>query len=277
MIKSRWGASWSKIFEIIFPGAPIPSPCTFALVSICPFHLTNSQIVDYEIEAEIDLPRPPSPSSQEVADYEAYQRTELPRLVEAMLEAMIQARTDPLEERYKPFFLEIVRGAQSSLNQRWEMRKAQASSSRASQPPSQATVGHNLASDPQRISNPTVVQPATLNTNSSVVPPTYEIPPPLGGLAEMASWELLQETQNLAPIPPQFAYSDSGYGSQMSERWCQCGSFIDLSFGGPQDSMGYSSSSYSEPQAAPSLNQQVYPERPGSLDSGSALESPRGM
>jgi hypothetical protein len=157
------------------------------------------------------------------------------------------------------------------------MRKAQAAPSRASQPPSQAAADHNIPSDPQSVLNSTTVQPTTPNTNSSLVPPTYEIPPPLGGLAEMASWELLLETQNLPPLPPQFAYSDSGYGSQMSERWCQCGSFMDLSFGGPQDSVGYSSSSYSDSQTMPPLNQPVYPEKPRSLGSNSTLESPRGM
>src|SRR6266536_1208567 len=28
LIKSKWGATWSDIYEIIFPGAPVPSPCT---------------------------------------------------------------------------------------------------------------------------------------------------------------------------------------------------------------------------------------------------------
>jgi hypothetical protein len=244
MIKSRWVASWSNIFEIIFPGAPIPSPCTCAIIFIFLLHPTNSQTVDYDIEAEMDLPRPPSPSSQEVADYEAYQRTELPRLVEAMLEAMFQARTDHFEERHKLNFLDIVQSAQSSLNHRWEIRKAQSSSSRALQLSSKAADDHNLASGPQRISNPTVMQSATTTTNSSLAPSAYEIPPPLDRFGELLSREVLQDTQNLAPLHPQISDSnDSGYGSLTFEGWCQCPSIVDLSFEGPQDSIGYSNSS----------------------------------
>ena len=27
LIESHWGATWEKIYEIIFPGAPMPTPC----------------------------------------------------------------------------------------------------------------------------------------------------------------------------------------------------------------------------------------------------------
>ena len=27
LIISKWGATWADIYSIIFPGAPIPSPC----------------------------------------------------------------------------------------------------------------------------------------------------------------------------------------------------------------------------------------------------------
>ena len=27
LIKSKWGATWEDIFKILFPGAPVPSPC----------------------------------------------------------------------------------------------------------------------------------------------------------------------------------------------------------------------------------------------------------
>ena len=27
LINSKWGATWEEIFEVLFPGAPVPSPC----------------------------------------------------------------------------------------------------------------------------------------------------------------------------------------------------------------------------------------------------------
>jgi hypothetical protein len=170
-----------------------------------------------------------------------------------MLEAMIQARTDPLEERYKPFFLEIVRSAQSSLNQRWEMRKGQ-SSSRKPQP-----------SHPEGGIQPfTSVSssPPVLTTygpeKSSVVPPSYEVPPPLGGAAAMATFEAFEETQLFNTGPP-LPTSDSGYGSQPSPGWCQCRSLVDLSFLNSQDGV-MSSNGYVDPQDISSFPQQGYIE-----------------
>lgn len=32
LITDTWGVSWDGIYEILFPGAPIPSPCEFTLV-----------------------------------------------------------------------------------------------------------------------------------------------------------------------------------------------------------------------------------------------------
>ena len=33
LITETWGVSWEKIYEILFPGAPIPSPCKHDLVA----------------------------------------------------------------------------------------------------------------------------------------------------------------------------------------------------------------------------------------------------
>ena len=32
LITETWGVSWEGIYEILFPGAPIPSPCEFTLL-----------------------------------------------------------------------------------------------------------------------------------------------------------------------------------------------------------------------------------------------------
>ena len=31
LITETWGISWEEIYEILFPGAPVPSPCEFTL------------------------------------------------------------------------------------------------------------------------------------------------------------------------------------------------------------------------------------------------------
>ena len=40
LISSSWGATWENIFEIIFPGAPIPDPC------MCQATCTDGMLTD---------------------------------------------------------------------------------------------------------------------------------------------------------------------------------------------------------------------------------------
>ncbi|KAL8838910.1 MAG: hypothetical protein Q9170_001947 [Blastenia crenularia] len=99
LITSRWGATWADIYSIIFPGAPVPSP-------------HNEDV----------LPEPPggqSPQSQELANFEAYARVELPRLVEANLQTVVNAELAPIEENLRAVLVDIVRRCQSTVAQNY--------------------------------------------------------------------------------------------------------------------------------------------------------------
>ncbi|KAL8992289.1 MAG: hypothetical protein Q9169_007215, partial [Polycauliona sp. 2 TL-2023] len=99
LITSKWGATWADIYSILFPGAPVPSPY-------------------YEYPAlETDTSR--SPRSQNFEDFETYSRIELPRLVEANLQVMVDAQTAPLEESLRAMLVDIVRRCQSTIAQNY--------------------------------------------------------------------------------------------------------------------------------------------------------------
>ena len=62
----------------------------------------------------------PSPQSRELADFEAYSRTELPRLVEANLQILVNAEISPIEESLKSMLVDIVRRCQSTVAQNYD-------------------------------------------------------------------------------------------------------------------------------------------------------------
>lgn len=47
LISSSWGVSWDKIYEILFPGAPIPSPRTCYITEHCRNQAESSQILTH--------------------------------------------------------------------------------------------------------------------------------------------------------------------------------------------------------------------------------------
>ncbi|KAL8950566.1 MAG: hypothetical protein Q9222_003400 [Ikaeria aurantiellina] len=96
LITSKWGATWDQIYSILFPGAPLPSP----------YH-------DQEISEGAGGHQ--SPQSQDLANFEAYTRVELPRLVEARLQSIVNAEVTPLEDSLRATIVDIVRQSQSTV------------------------------------------------------------------------------------------------------------------------------------------------------------------
>jgi hypothetical protein len=224
MIQSKWGATWSQIYEIIFPGADVPSPCLSPYSSFFFDHAVLVLIAspDYDDGPSTEAPGSPSPSSRELADYEAYASTELPRLVEATLEAMIHAETEPLEEKFKPLLVEVVRNCQSNLRKRWDMIKGSLSAS---------VVSHRsplLECDQIQPQSPTTVATSMQNTlatvtgRTSMVPTVYQEPPFLGAEAATAAVRAFEQSQNPLAVPSYSSTSDSGYVSQQSYFFCNC-------------------------------------------------------
>ncbi|KAL2040510.1 hypothetical protein N7G274_006489 [Stereocaulon virgatum] len=106
LIESSWGASWEKMFEIIFPGAPVPSP----------FFEAQDQ--------SIQNTSPSFPASGELGDFEVYNRTALPLLVEAHLHAIVSTEMAPVEESLRIMLVDIVRRCQATVAQNFQIMKA---------------------------------------------------------------------------------------------------------------------------------------------------------
>ncbi|KAG8533971.1 uncharacterized protein KY384_001714 [Bacidia gigantensis] len=91
---SRYGTSWEKMYEILFPGAPVPGPhveiCTTR--ALCPPH-----------------------QSDRLQDFDAYSRRFLPQLVEVQLSAIINTDLAPLEETLRARIGSLIRECQSTL------------------------------------------------------------------------------------------------------------------------------------------------------------------
>ncbi|KAM0798476.1 hypothetical protein BDR22DRAFT_374189 [Usnea florida] len=103
LITNTWGASWEDIYEILFPGAPIPSPY-------------------YEAQTPApDTFESSSPGSRELRDFELYSRTTLPLLVEANLRAIVEAHVAPIEERVRAMVVDIVRTCQSTVARNFQL------------------------------------------------------------------------------------------------------------------------------------------------------------
>ncbi|KAL8791001.1 MAG: hypothetical protein Q9195_006075 [Heterodermia aff. obscurata] len=81
----------------------------------CPFHKHEP---DYNHECPAPT-RERSPQSRSFADFEAYSRTELPRLVEANLQVIVSSEMAPLEESLRAMLVDIVRRCQSTVVQNY--------------------------------------------------------------------------------------------------------------------------------------------------------------
>ena len=67
-----------------------------------------------------------SPNSQGLSDFETYSKTELPRLIEANLQVMVDAEVAPLEENIKLLLVDVVRRCQSTVAQNYGRIKSSA-------------------------------------------------------------------------------------------------------------------------------------------------------
>jgi hypothetical protein len=137
-----------------------------------------------------------------------------------MLEGMIQAETEPLEEKLKPLLVDVVRSCQSALTHRWQSINATASPS----PPLQQSL--------QETPNPGADSQFNYQDSGhqsqmyipSVVTSAYQEPPLWDSDMSMSAFEPFGAAQPLHSIAEHG--SDSGYASQSqassSEYFCRC-------------------------------------------------------
>jgi hypothetical protein len=120
---------WKEIYQILFPGEMVPSPCKlYEARIILQHHLemhifkslnchkiqlvkANTNLVFEEIQEDVIQ----SPDSQELTDYEEYCRRELPRVFRASLEEVVTNSTQPLEEQLRSQLMDLIRDAQDRV------------------------------------------------------------------------------------------------------------------------------------------------------------------
>lgn len=169
---------------------------------------------DYEYQG-LETYTGKSPRSQNLEDFETYSRTELPRLVEANLQVMVDAQIAPLEESLKALLVDLVRRCQSTVAQNYGRINPTIPADGGAELP-KATTPTLVDQTPTTSAKATLAQSAdgksTTNEPQHDGPYFFEEPPLLTG----------NEADAIAALFPSLPHNDafdSGYGSQ---RACTC-------------------------------------------------------
>jgi hypothetical protein len=201
LITSSWGATWTQIYGILFPGAPIPSP----------YYEPPSSPPDRGTAL------PPSPASQEIVDFESYSRRALPTLVEANLQAIVGAEMAPIEESLRTLLVDIVRRCQSTVAQNFQrLHGAKPNSNSSTRSPSLGSVPIQ-----QPLPQPSIVNQALHH---------YQEPPFQSLEAGVSDWGSRLEN-HVHVEGSQAPFSDSGYGSAVNHDPCDCPCHLNNNFG----------------------------------------------
>jgi hypothetical protein len=154
-------------------------------------------------------------------------RTELPKLVEAILQGMVELETQPLEDSLRPLMGEVVRNAHSLLGQRYDMKKGR-SPSGVHRPTPHKGSDHTLSKGTARVINASESVLSNAGNWPTMVPPAYQLPPVLGEEEASAASQAFEESQNLYSFPATLQHSDSGYSTQQSDFFCGCFTLTDM-------------------------------------------------
>ena len=174
-------------------------------------------ITSTDYEAEVQTAEgfaPSSPASEELEQFEEYNRTALPRLVEANLQAIVNAEMVPIEENLRRLLVDIVRRCQSTVAENFRVIRV----------PRRVTV--DPPQPPSSNANPPLLpRPGSSFTESQLLaPPTvnatlgfFQEPPPAS-----------VEAGPSCPRPPegleafQSQFKDSGYEGSLDLCDCNC-------------------------------------------------------
>ncbi len=116
LIDSSWGASWEDIYDILFPGAPIPSPCRYSLgVFVSLLDLMQLE-TDYEVDNKVsEMTALGLSVSLGFEEFDAYARRELPQMLEARLRAEMNSNRAPIAQALRALLAEILPSCQSMV------------------------------------------------------------------------------------------------------------------------------------------------------------------
>ncbi|KAI9773229.1 MAG: hypothetical protein M1839_002191 [Geoglossum umbratile] len=206
--KKKWSLNldeegkWRRIYEILFPGEPIPSPY-------------------YE---PTEHSGPGSPASREISNYEAFSKRQLPQLVRRRLEAAAESEAPAIEEKLKTLLVEIVKDCQASVFLLYqEQRQADPSTSARSMGATNAAPTATTPSTPTSRAN-TVVQPGDPPSDvmNDMLIHLYQQNTLQGAGVPCPCPELDQNppTREESRNSGQVGSSESGYGSLQSA--CKC-------------------------------------------------------
>ena len=157
---------------------------------------------------------PGSPGSQEQREYDNYTRTELPLLVEASIQSVIDTEMTPIEENVKKILVDIVRDCQSKMARKYEqMKRTRSSASPSTQHSSQGfttaqtTEEVSIPNSQTSLSDPS--RPLTLLNNESPYVAINTVPAGVEEFHENVSRQSHQSQLD-------------GYGSSFESCFCNC-------------------------------------------------------
>ena len=180
--------------------------------------MSNLSMLDYEADEMTPAnSQPTSPPSQELRDFDHYNRTTLPLLVEANLRAIVEPQIAPIEERVRAIVVDIVRTCQSTVAQNFHTRFAPTSSANDPTQSSPQAIAPNRTAG----STPEEAAESGINDATGNHLDFFQEPPHLTAGARAS-----------LPVPTMYNHnditrnqnenSDSGYGSLPVACNCSC-------------------------------------------------------
>ncbi len=112
---------WRDVYRILFPGAPVPSPCKY-LRYVRIFDLPDGFLTTKDHEPVLQNEHQPSrsPGSQNLESFQVFSKTHLPGLIESHLATKINEMHKHVEEVLKSSLPDIVRTSISELLKSWQ-------------------------------------------------------------------------------------------------------------------------------------------------------------
>ncbi|CAF9941891.1 hypothetical protein IMSHALPRED_003086 [Imshaugia aleurites] len=171
-----------------------------------------------DYEAEDSLPgifEPSSPESRELRDFENYNRTTLPLLVEASLRAIVESQVAPIEERVRAMVVDIVRTCQSTVARNFRLTIAPSSSAGDRLQSSQAIASVEDATHTREEPDQTSVDGTAEDSLDFLREPSL-----FNAEASESLPDLIYNHNDVSGHESQS--SDSGYGSLSKHCDCSC-------------------------------------------------------
>ncbi|KAE9363847.1 hypothetical protein N431DRAFT_356502 [Stipitochalara longipes BDJ] len=179
---------WKDIYRLLFPNDIIPDPHFEA------------------VQEDIVL----SPDSRALENYEDYCRQELPRVFRSELEAIIQAESEPIEERIRNRITNLIRDCQDQVFSSYRS----SAGTIARTPSSNSTGSHSPLMAREVQPDLSTITNETSDLSSGGIAPFLLAPSPQSHLG--SSLDISDLPKDILKPPSSIGHSDSGYSSGRS-------------------------------------------------------------